>query len=99
MVPESELESVELGRIVRPGDLNAAGDVELVLRPVRERSGNDADVHDVDTAFEQTRQQARDGASSPLGRLSRPTAIAPFTPFSARNAAYARATSVAATSG
>src|ERR1044071_5752896 len=36
--------------------------------------------------------------ASPLGRLSRPTAIAPLVPFSARNVAYAPATAVA-TSG
>src|SRR5450759_4290646 len=35
---------------------------------------------------------------SPLGRLSRPTATAPFTPLSARNAAYAPATAVATSS-
>src|SRR3954470_10856088 len=35
---------------------------------------------------------------SPLGRLSRPTETAPFTPFSARNAAYAPATAVATSS-
>src|SRR3954466_14805433 len=35
---------------------------------------------------------------SPLGRLSRPTDTAPFTPFSARNAAYAPATAVATSS-
>src|SRR4051812_37274222 len=35
---------------------------------------------------------------SPLGRLSRPTDTAPFTPLSARNAAYAPATAVATSS-
>jgi hypothetical protein len=87
---ETELESVELGRIVRAGDLNSADYVEIVLSPICERRGNDPDVDHIQSALEQSATSSR-CSSVPLGRLSRPTAIRPDTFFSARNAAYARA--------
>jgi hypothetical protein len=38
---------------VRARDLNSAGDFEIVLRPVCERSGNYAYIDDIDTTLEQ----------------------------------------------
>jgi len=54
---ETELESVELGGIVRPGDLNSAYDVKIVLSPICERRGNDPDVDHVQSALEQSRNK------------------------------------------
>src|SRR5438105_3200723 len=51
---QSELESVVFRRVVRAGDLNAANDVEVVLGPIRERSGDDYEVDDVDSAGEES---------------------------------------------
>src|SRR5206468_10623510 len=55
---QSELESVVFGRIMGAGDLDSADDVEVVLRPVRQRRGNDPDVDDVDSAREQSGHQS-----------------------------------------
>jgi hypothetical protein len=38
---------------VRPGDLDAAGDAEVVEAPVQQRRGYHADVHDVHAALGQ----------------------------------------------
>src|SRR5207302_1753971 len=70
---QHELEAVELGRIVRSGDLHAAVDVEDVGGEVQRGRGQLADVD----------RQAADGldpgqhpwaSAAPEGRLSRPTA-------------------------
>src|SRR5512141_1471176 len=49
-----ELEPVELRRIVRSRDLNSAGDVQVVLRPVCERRWDNADIDHIEAALEQT---------------------------------------------
>ena len=45
VVGEHHLEAVELGRIVRAGDLNAAVDVERLGREVQRRRGQLADIN------------------------------------------------------
>jgi hypothetical protein len=47
---KTQLEAVVLRGIVRAGYLNSADYVELVLRPVRDRRRDDADVDHIDTA-------------------------------------------------
>src|SRR5688572_32322083 len=54
---EAKLETVVLGRIVRASDLDPGDYVELVLRPVRNRSGHDADVDDVHSTRKKTAHQ------------------------------------------
>ena len=55
----AELESVELRRVVGAGDLNSAGNIEIVLRPVSQRCRNYAYIDNVEATLQQTRNQFR----------------------------------------
>src|SRR5688572_117368 len=54
---ETDLEPVVLGRIVRPGDLDAGTHVQMRQAPVEHRGGNDANVDDVDARRYQRRDE------------------------------------------
>ena len=84
-VADSQLESVELGWIVRSRDLNSAGNSKVVLRPVRERRWNNANVDNVQSALEKTGYKLAMEIRSTRPII--PTAISPETPLSLRNVA------------
>ncbi len=42
---------------MRSGDLDSTDDGQILLRPVGDRSGNDADVHNIQPALEKSRYQ------------------------------------------
>jgi len=48
--PHAQLEPVVLGRIMRPGDLDAGNDRLVIERPIEQRSRHDTHVDDVHTA-------------------------------------------------
>ena len=54
---QPKLEPIVLWRVVGPGDLDAADNVEIVLRPIRQWRGNDPDIDDLDAAGEQSRYE------------------------------------------
>src|SRR5688572_32167273 len=56
-LPHTQLETVVFGRIVRSRDLDAANDIEVVERPIKEGSRNDPDINDVDTRLRQPTHQ------------------------------------------
>src|SRR5688572_1792998 len=55
----SELEPVELRRVVRPGDLYSACNAKLVLGPVGQWSRYDPDIDDVQSTFEEAGDELR----------------------------------------
>src|SRR2546423_1277996 len=68
---DPQLEAVVLGRIVGAGDLDAANDVQIVLRPVRDRSWDNSDIDYVNAARHETCDKRR------IELVSRPPVVAP----------------------